>query len=53
MPPKKHDLGDEEHPHAEARRLELLLQILEVMLEGGVCSPCVCASANMHLRPAA
>ena len=30
---KKHDLGDQENPHAERSRLALLLHILEMVLQ--------------------
>ncbi len=30
---EEHDFGDEEHPHPEGRRLELLVHVIEVMLE--------------------
>ena len=33
QPAEEHDLGDEEHPHAERRRLGLLLHVVEVVLQ--------------------
>ena len=30
---EEHDLGDQEHPHAERRRFGLLLHVVEVVLE--------------------
>src|SRR5882762_7645832 len=32
-PTEKHDLGDQENPHAQRARLALLFQVLEVMLQ--------------------
>ena len=30
---EEHDFGDQEHPHAERRRLDLLLHVVEVVLQ--------------------
>ena len=33
QPAEEHDFGDQEDPHAERRRLVLLLHVVEVMLQ--------------------
>src|SRR5882724_11995781 len=50
-PTEKHNLGDQENPHAQRARLALLLEVLEVMLQRRVACLVFNCNAVCHLSP--